>query len=376
MSSIEILQKLYQLFPRETGVPLDFLSIEKFLRQNIGVKKAFFLFRQKEGLKTQDGKAPLSPAFQKTLLDRLDRFPGPWIGRSEDRFQWLGFWPVAASDGWMGCYALGRQAGKAALSAEEGRLMELLADRTGLFLEERRLWQYLEQADRQSSLGFLSAAMIHEIRNPLAALSTLAQLLPQKKGDESFMESFEKLMLRETGRLTDLTENFLGFLKSTQEKAARLDLAEVVAQIMDLLKPLFAAKGIRLKVSNSNKGRLYLMGDERQIKSLILNLSKNALESAGSGGAVAVSMTWLPRASHGPGPWALLKVENSGAGIPREKIKDIFTPYFSLKEKGAGLGLAICQRVVENHGGIIQAESSRRNTVFKVFLPALPRGRE
>lgn len=118
------------------------------------------------------------------------------------------------------------------------------------------------------------------------------------------------------------------------------------------------------------------MGDERQIKSLILNLSKNALESAGSGGAVAVSMTWLPRASHGPGPWALLKVENSGAGIPREKIKDIFTPYFSLKEKGAGLGLAICQRVVENHGGIIQAESSRRNTVFKVFLPALPRGRE
>ena len=371
LNSIEILQNLCRLFPSEIGSDIHFLTIEKFLSRTIGVQKVFFLFHEKNGLKTQDGKSPLPPASQKRVLEQLNQHPQPWICRDKDRFPWLGFWPVVVAGRWVGCYALGPKTGKRVLDAEENCLLELLADRTSFFLEKKRLWQCLEQADRQSSLGFLSAAMIHEIRNPLAALSTLAQLLPQKKENANFMESFERLMLRETGRLTDLTENFLGFLKPTQEKAAQINLAGVVGQIVDLLKPLFRTRGVRLKVSNP--AGLYLMGDESQIKSLILNLSKNALESAGQGGTVALSTDWLPRSALGPGPWIRLKVKNDGIGIPKESLKDVFTPYFSLKEKGAGLGLAICQRVVENHRGSIQAESDAHQTVFQAFLPALPK---
>lgn len=371
MNRIETLQNLYRLFPEKNGAAFDFSLIEKFLQQKMGVKKALFVFRQKDGLKTAEGHKPFNLETQKTILARLSRFPQPWIYPSKNHFPWLGFWPVMTGDGWAGCYALGKKTGKEGLSAEEGRLMELLADRTGLFLEERRLWQCLEKADRQSSLGFLSAAMIHEIRNPLAALSALAQLLPQKKGDSNFMESFERLMIRETGRLTDLTENFLGFLKPTQEKAARIDFTGIVSQMMDLLRPLFTAKRIQLKVNNP--AGLYLMGDESQIKSLVLNLSQNALESAGPAGTVAVSTAWLPRSAYGPEPWVEFKVKNDGTGISKENLKDIFTPYFSLKEKGSGLGLAICQKVVENHRGFIKAGSSSHRTVFQVFLPALPK---
>lgn len=371
MNRIEILQNLYRLFPEKSGSTADFSLVEKFLQQKMAVKKAVFAFRQRDGLKTPEGQMPFNTETQKTILARLNRLPQPWIFPPKSRFPWLGFWPVITGDGWVGCYALGKKTGKEGLSAEEGRLMELLADRTGLFLEERRLWQCLEKADRQSSLGFLSAAMIHEIRNPLSALSALAQLLPQKKGDAGFMESFERLMLRETGRLTDLTENFLGFLKPTQEKATRIDFTGTVNQMMDLLKPLFTSKKIQLRLTNP--AGLYLMGDEPQIKSLVLNLCKNALESAGPGGIVVISTDWLSRAPYGTNPWVRLKVKNNGSSISKENLKNIFAPYFSSKEKGTGLGLAICKKVVENHEGILKASSTNHNTVFQVLLPALPK---
>jgi two-component system, NtrC family, sensor histidine kinase HydH len=368
MNRIKILQNLYRLFPDKTRDDFSFSPMEKFLQQNLGLRKALFVFRHADVLKTPDGKKPFKPLVQKMVLKHFKQLSIPWICQREIYFPWLGFWPVVAGGKWVGCYALGRKLDKDGLSEEEAQLMGLLADRTGLYLEERRLWRLLERVDRESSLGFLSAAVIHEIRNPLTALSALAQLLPQKKTDKNFLESFERLMLRETGRLTNLTENFLGFLRPTGKDAVQIDFTGIVNQMTDLLKPLFVAKGIQLKVNNS--AGLYLMGDTNQIKSLILNLSQNAFESAGLRGTVGISTTWMPHSVHGPGSWIEFKVKNSGPGISKENLENVFNPYFSTKERGSGLGLTICQKVVENHQGIIKTSSSNRSTVFHVFLPA------
>lgn len=369
MNRIKILQSLYQLFPDKAQDDFNFSSAEKFLQQIFGLRKALFLFRETDGLKTPDGKNPFKPLVQKEILKHFKRAPIPWVCPRTTHFPWLGFWPVKTGGKWIGCYALGEKLNENGLSEEDVQLMELLADRTGLYLEANRLWGFLERVDRQSTLGFLSAAMIHEIRNPLTALSALAQLLPRKKTDSVFLESFERLMLRETARLTDLTENFLGFLKPTGKDAVRIDFTGMVGQTTDLLRPLFVMKRVRLKVNNS--AGLYLMGDVNQIKSLILNLSQNAFESAGSRGTVDISTTWMPHSVRGSGPWVEFKVKNSGTGILKEDLDKVFTPYFSTKERGTGLGLAICQKIVDNHQGVIKPSSSNRSTVFQVFLPAL-----
>lgn len=351
----------------------DFSRLEKLLLRKLGLRNAVFVFREPDGLKSSDGKRVLHAKVQKKISTQFDQSFQPWICPPKRDFPWLAFWPVVIGKDWIGFYALGVKAGGKSLNTEESQLMTLLADRTSWCLERGRLREYLEKAERESALGFLSAAMVHEIRNPLAALSTLAQLLPQKKNDQNFMESFERLMLRETGRLTDLTENFLGFLKPAEGKAVPIDFSAVVSQTVDLLKPLLMTKKVKFRMSN-NPG-LVLMGDEQQIRSLALNLTKNALESASLGGLVEISTAWRPHSAHESPTGIEFKVKNDGVGISKENLRKIFTPYFSSKEKGAGLGLAICQKVVENHGGTIQAGSSGRSTVFQVFLPVTDKNR-
>jgi len=360
---------LYLLLPVDGRSEPDFNLLGKLLLQKLGVQKALFVFREPDGLKSGDGKKAFPPKIQKLIQAQFNRSFRPWLSLPKRNFPWLGFWPVVIEDDWIGFYALGMKEGGKGLSTEESQMMALLADRTGWCLERRRLRDYLEKAERESALGFLSAAMIHEIRNPLAALSALAQLLPQKKKDGDFMESFERLMLRETGRLSDLTENFLGFLKPAEGKAASIDFSNVVAQTVDLLKPLLTVKRVKLRM-NTNPG-LVLTGDEPQIRSLVLNLMKNALESANLGGLVEVSTAWRPRSTHGASAGIEFKVKNDGTGISKENLGKIFSPYFSSKEKGLGLGLAICQKIVENHHGKIQAGSSGRSTIFQVFLPVV-----
>ena len=337
----------------------------------MGVQKVAFAYRCEDGLRSHNQSGIFTPALQKKIQGHFNRSPRPWKCPAGEGFPWLGFWPVLVQGDWVGCYALGKKTGEKKLNPEEEKLMELLADRTGWYLEQRRLREALEVSERQSMLGFLSAAMVHEIRNPLAALSTLAQLLPEKKNDASFMESFERLMLRETGRLADLTDNFLSFLKPAKGKIVHVNFSGVLTQTIDLLKPLFAAKKVKLRIDNPPG--LSLTADEDQIRILILNLMKNALESVSSGGVVEVSTVSRPISTRGFSSGIEFKIKNDGTGISPENLRKIFSPYFSLKEKGAGLGLAICQKIVENHQGTIKAGSSGHKTLFQVSLPAAPK---
>jgi two-component system nitrogen regulation sensor histidine kinase GlnL len=368
MNWIAVLENLYQQFPKTSGSLSPFSRIENILQKRLGVTRAVFALRQEKSLKTIEGKSFLNESEQKEILLYWNRTLKPWIPKEQKSSGWMGFWPVVIGRDGVGCFALGRKGHPQALSAEEKKLMELLADRSALYLRERRLWQHLEAANRQSSLGFRSAAMIHEIRSPLTALSVLVQLLPEKRNDERFMLSIQQLMLREINRLSGITEDFLSFTRPFSKSTARFDLSEVLLQVVRLLGPLFEVKKVRLKVKNTPN--LFLKGKEDQMESLILNLLQNALESVGPRGQVEISTCLLSHSVYGPGPWIELKVKDNGKGFSVENLKRIFDPYFSTKSRGTGLGLAICQKVAQNHGGNIEASASKKGTEFKVLLSA------
>jgi signal transduction histidine kinase len=369
LNSITVFQNLCRQFPKKGAAAFSFSAVEKSLQKQLGLTGAVFLLRSEKTLKTIDGKKHLSVSAQKDVFARLSRSLKPWILNRKGGSQWLGFWPVVIGKDWVGCFALGRKAGSRNLSGEEKQLLELLTERTAFYLEEHRLWEKIERADRQASLGFMSAAVLHEIRCPLSALSTMVQLLQEKKNDKLFMASFPSLMIHQINRLTVMADTFLSFVEISPKGKIRIDFSGLVNQTAKLLGPLFMVKRVRLIVENSEG--LFLKGNEQQLESLLLNLLKNALESANFGGKVVLSTTLLSQPSDGHGPWIELNVRDNGNGISKENLEKIFEPYFSTREKGTGLGLAICQRVVENHKGKIKAKSSKQGTLFQVFIPAV-----
>lgn len=338
----QVLQDIFQQFPQAGSLVLDFSSVEKNLQKYLAMEKASFL-------KTS------------VTSKNLKR-------------EWAGLWPVKRGKDLLGYWGIsGKKNGKE-LSLDERGLMDLLATHTAIILEAHAWGRELENASRQASLGFLTAALAHEVRNPLTAMGTLLQLLPRKKNDPNFMDSFQNLMLREIQHLTRLTENFLDFSKGTNSYWEKVDLDRIVRRVGWLLGPLFNSKRVQFKIV-STPG-LHLKAVESQLESLLMNLLQNAFHSVGINGKVELSTRFLT--VKGKGSQIEIRVGDNGKGITQENLKKIFKPYFSTKGDGTGLGLAICRKVIENHGGQwdVKSRVKSRKTVFKVLLPALPPPKE
>ncbi|HXL72757.1 MAG TPA: histidine kinase dimerization/phospho-acceptor domain-containing protein, partial [bacterium] len=287
-----VLRNLYRQFPEKNGSPASFSRIEKILQNQLGLTKVVFALRYDKALKTIDGKNPFSAPLQKKVFVHFNQTLKPWILQKNDDLGWLGFWPVTTSKHWVGCFAMGRKRHPGELSGEEKILIELLADRTAFYLDKGRLWEILEKADRQSSLGFMSAAMIHEMRCPLTVLSTLVQLMAEKK-DTRFISSIQPLMLQQINRLSGMTDHFLSFTHLEPKKTTRIEFSQVMNQVVRLLRPLFEVKRVQLKVKSSSG--LFLKGNEPQLESLLLNLLQNALESSRPQGKIEISTALIFR---------------------------------------------------------------------------------
>jgi signal transduction histidine kinase len=365
---IAVLQTLFRQFPDEASQSSGFSSLERALKKKFNLSRAIYLARQKDGLKTPGDKEGFALSDENKIFRRLNLTGKPFFPVSTKKEKWSGFWPVVVGGEMTSCFGLGVKLDGKALSAEEKNVMEMVSERAALLEVERRLWKRLEEANRQSTIGFMAAVMVHEIKNPLTSLSTLLQLFPQKRTDQDFMDSFEKLFSKEINRLVHLTENYLSFLKPSPEKQVEINLNNSIGHVTQLLKPLFGTKNVQLRLRPQKP--IYLKGEESQIESLIMNLLLNAYKSSSDEGWIEISTRLIFRGA-ARSRWIELKVKDNGKGISPENLSRIFDPFFSGHEDGVGLGLAICQKVAQNHGGYIRVKSGRaKGTVFSVFFPS------
>lgn len=213
---------------------------------------------------------------------KLNRGIHPGLGPGSSLY------PVFRGKEWVGCIAAGGEVNPGSSSSIPAEaFLPFLGWVLGNLLENRRLWKMLERTDRQSSLGFLSAGVFHEIRNPLTALSTLVQLLPIKKNDSSFMDSFQSLMLKELDRLELLTDQSLRFARGGSPAPDVVCLEETLGQIHQLIRPSLGRKKIQIKL-RVDPG-LKLKVDPVQFESLVVNLLKNAISAVGEKGTIQVS---------------------------------------------------------------------------------------
>lgn len=237
-------------------------------------------------------------------------------------------------------------------------------------VREERLARIRTQ--RLAQLGTLLAGFAHEVRNPLSTIGLNLQLvLEDFKEPETARDKRTQKRLStvegEVRRLQKILDEFLGFARAPEPKLAPVALNERLQALVDFHEPEMRDAGLSLRFyPGADVGRL--QADWDHLQAAVGNLLRNARDATPAGGEILMSTVR-------DGDHVLVRVTDTGAGIPAEQQPKVFEPYFSTKKTGTGLGLPTVRRVVEEHGGTVALQSEvGKGTQFTLRLPA-PRGR-
>jgi two-component system sensor histidine kinase HydH len=232
--------------------------------------------------------------------------------------------------------------------------------------EIRRLQEQVRRNERLTALGNLAAGVAHEIRNPLSSIKGFATYLAGKVQGQD--QEAARAMIQETDRLNRVVSELLEFARPGEMKLRDEDLAQVVERALRLVRADVTAKGVA--VSFELDGALPRVSlDPERFTQALLNLFLNAVQAMDQGGTLRISATAEPEAGG-----VALRIADTGHGMAKELVPDIFNPYFTTKSSGTGLGLAIVHRIIEAHGGEIKVESVvGQGTVFTLLLPTVGR---
>lgn len=236
---------------------------------------------------------------------------------------------------------------------------------TGIVEMERQL----DKAERLSALGQLAAGVAHEIRNPLNAVSMASQRLKREflPVDESKAKEFESLtgVIRdEIRRLNGIIEEFLTLSKSRRLEFHDYPVTEVLQKIVNLIREEAVSKNIDIKTHWTSGGAVIPM-DMDKLQQALLNIIKNAMESIDGSGAIDISVERKSREK------ISVRITDTGCGMTSGEVARIFSPEYTTKEKGVGLGLSLAHEIIRGHSGEILVFSNQGvGTTFEIVLPS------
>ncbi len=232
----------------------------------------------------------------------------------------------------------------------------------------RQMEERVRIADRLAGVGEMAAGLAHEIRNPLASIAGSSQLLREAADIPEDASTLLEIIERESKRLNALISDFLSFTGTSLRSLARVRVTSLLREIAEAVRA-GEAREKGLLVEDVATKELEVEGDAEQLKQVVWNLVRNAVQSTPPGGRVLLDA--YEQIRHGT-RYAVLTVADSGVGIEPQDMERIFNPFFTTKEGGTGLGLSISQRIVHHHKGFIEVRSlPGQGSTFSVFLPVL-----
>ena len=220
-----------------------------------------------------------------------------------------------------------------------------------------------QRAERIAYFEMLGSTIAHEIKNPLTTIKTFAQLLPRRRGDDSFVEDFSRITTREILRMEELLDRLRALSRPSERPLHALDLRVPIGETLEVLAPAYAEKRVTLTAS-LGETVCRVLGDHAELEQLCLNLLMNALEATSPDGTVRIDLTRTD--SH-----VRVSVADTGPGILPELIPRIFDPFFTTKQRGTGLGLAVSAQIAQAHGARLRAANRPAGgAIFTLEFPA------
>jgi len=240
----------------------------------------------------------------------------------------------------------------------------------------RQLEAEMRRGQTLAAAGQIAMGLAHEIRNPLGAIRGAVQLLKRELGDEARWGEYIEVLLKEVDRVNRIIEMLLDLGRPVTLRPVPLNIHQVLERVALLSEGLAAPRGVQI-VRRYDPSLPPILADEDRIVQGFHNLVRNAIEAMPRGGRLVLvtrlSMDPLfAKVDLGQGlkSMALVQVMDEGEGIPEATRPRLFTPFFTTKNDGLGLGLALCHRIVEEHRGAIHIDSETgKGTVVSCFLP-------
>ncbi|WP_226087565.1 ATP-binding protein [Mesobacillus sp. S13] len=226
--------------------------------------------------------------------------------------------------------------------------------------EQRKTEDQLQVAEKLSVIGQMAAGIAHEIRNPLTAIKGFTQLLSEHPAEEA--ENYAEIILDELARIESIVGDLLVLAKPQASNLSYVDLIPLVNGVVNLLNPQAALSDAFIKIKTDTR-EIYLECEPDKIKQVLINLIQNSLEAMTKSGEILVDISKDCED-------ASIRVIDQGTGIPEDRLNKLGEPFYSTKEKGTGLGLMICQKIIKNHGGKIYFSSIvDEGTTVTITLP-------
>lgn len=250
---------------------------------------------------------------------------------------------------------------------EIGQLADTFNEMIDGLRSKGELKEKLDQAERAAVIGRLTQSVAHEVRNPLNVINLSIDHVSTKYApeDEKKRAQFTAILSSikdEIARLKYLVSDLLNYGRPAQLMLRTIDMRDLVDETMTLVRPQAEVQGIDIEVHNDGSDA-EVMGDRERLKSCLSNIVINAFQAMPTGGTLTTNI----QKNNG---WVELKISDTGIGISEEAIRKIFEPYFSTRNSGFGLGLAVTRSIVEDHKGTIEVRSELdKGTTFILKLP-------
>ncbi len=270
------------------------------------------------------------------------------------------------------------------LRDDEGRLLGAI-----MFFGDTSKMRKLE--DKVHGLEFwsdLSSRMAHEIKNPLVAIKTFTQLLPERYNDEDFRYNFAEIVNQAIDRINDITELLAAYAKPAALDISSIEVSKLIDQALEDIDDKIVVKEVKIQQSEKEKQRLLpsIEVDPKQIRQALVGILTNSIEFMSPGGTVMISARGVDidsikaRPFRGAVvdnvnsavdiPFVEIEIADTGPGIEPDHLRKVFAPFFSTKVQGLGLGLAIVSNIIQKHHGRIEIESvSGKGTFCRLYLP-------
>lgn len=243
------------------------------------------------------------------------------------------------------------------------RTLAIAISNAQLFIELEKMQMEATQKEKMATVGTLAAGMAHEIRNPITTIKIFTEYVPDKLEDSTFRSKYRDIVIKEVNKIDHVIQTLIDF--SSDEVAAELEDV-VLRDIIDELIATFSTKddvrGRIELIKNIPANLSNIKVNRKEMDEILTNLTQNAVHAIKGRGRITFE------ASEGNGS-VILSIKDTGCGIPEDILKNIFTPFFTTKEKGFGLGLFVVNKLVKRNNGKLSVESKvGEGTTFRLEL--------